>query len=271
MKRVISRDGTAIAYDQTGAGPAVIMVGGAFSFRAYAGNVRLAGLLARRFSVINYDRRGRGDSGDTAPYSVAREVEDLAALIEAAGGSAFVYGMSSGAALALEAAASGLNIIGLALYEPPYMVGEGGHRPPPDHQAQLKRLIAGDRRGDAVTYFMREVMGIPGIIVMAMRLLPFWSKLKTVAHTLPYDSAVMGDFSLPAARLASIAVPTLIVGGGKSPAVLRRAVHAVAEAVPQARHRVLEGQSHNVSMTALAPVLEEFFSAVPLIRTPTEI
>lgn len=268
MRTVISRDGTAIAYDQTGSGPPVIMVGGAFSFRGFSGNVQLAGLLSPHFTVLNYDRRGRGDSGDTAPYAVAREVEDLEALIEAAGGSAFVYGMSSGAALALEAAACGLNITGLALYEPPYMVGEGGHRPPPDHQAQLVRLIAAGRRREAVTFFMRDVMGIPGFFVFLMRLLPFWKKLVAVAHTLPYDSAVMGDFALPARRLAGIGVPTLVIGGEKSPAVLRRAVQAVAAVVPMAVPRVLEGQSHNVSMRALAPVLVEFFSSERWTRAP---
>lgn len=259
MKQVTSRDGTTIAYDQAGSGPAVIMVGGAWSYRKYPGNVEMADLLARHFTVINYDRRGRGDSGDTRPYSVVREVEDLEALIRAVGGSTSVYGMSSGAALALEAAARGLNITRLALYEPPYMVGEGGHRPPADHQEQLVRLVAENRLGDASTYFMRQVMGIPGIIVFVMRQFPFWSKLKATAHTLPYDSAIMGDFTLPTARAAAVRTPTLVIGGEKSPAVLRRAVQAVAEVVPNAERRMLKGQSHNVSMKILAPVLVEFF------------
>ncbi len=259
MHQVTSRDGTTIAYDQTGSGPAVIFVGGAWSYRAYVGNARLAELLRDRFTVISYDRRGRGDSGDTKPYAVAREVEDLDALIQAAGGSAHVYGMSSGAALALEAAASGLNITRLALYEPPYMVGEGGHRPPADHQQHLVSLIAADRRSEANLYFMRKVMGIPALIVFVMRLFPFWSKLKAVAHTLPYDSAIMGDFSLPTARAAAVRVPTLVIGGEKSPEVLRRAVQAVADVVPLAERRVLKGQTHNVSMKVLAPVLAEFF------------
>lgn len=261
MRQVTSRDGTTIAYDQSGSGPPLIMVGGAFSYRAYPGNLELAKLLAPRFTVLNYDRRGRGDSGDTRPYAVAREVEDLEALIQAAGGSAHVYGMSSGAALALEAAASGLNITRLALYEPPYMVGDGGHRPPPDHQQALVRMVAANQRTAAVKYFLGSVMGIPGFFVLLMRLLPFWSKLEAVAHTLPYDSAIMGDFSLPVSRAAFVRVPTLVVGGEKSPAVLRRAVEAVAGVVPGAERRILRGQSHNVSMKALAPVLAEFFAA----------
>lgn len=259
MRQVTSRDGTTIAYDQTGSGPVVIFVGGAWSYRAYVGNARLAELLRDRFTVISYDRRGRGDSGDTRPYAVAREVEDLDALIQAAGGSAHVYGMSSGAALALAAAASGLNITRLALYEPPYMVGEGGHRPPADHQQHLVSLIAADRRSEANRYFMRKVMGIPALIVFVMRLFPFWSRLKAVAHTLPYDSAIMGDFSLPTARAAAVRVPTLVIGGEKSPEVLRQAVQAVADVIPLAERRVLKGQTHNVSMKVLAPVLAEFF------------
>lgn len=261
MRTVVSRDGTRIAYDQTGHGPPVIMVGGAFSFRAFPGSVKLAGMLAERFTVINYDRRGRGDSGDTAPYAVEREVEDLAALIEAAGGSASVYGMSSGAALALTAAASGLRIDRLALYEPPYMVGTEGHRPPADHDAQLRALLAADRRGDAVKFFITRVMGAPGFIVVMMRLMPFWSKLKAVAHTLPYDTAIMGDFTFPAARVASVRTPAIIIAGEKSPAVLRAAARAVAGTLPGVEHRVLARQSHNVSMKALAPVLMEFFGS----------
>lgn len=261
VSKVLSKDGTAIAFDQTGQGPPIILVGGAFSYRAFPGFVQLAELLAKRFTVINYDRRGRGDSGDTAPYAVEREIEDLQSLIKEAGGSAHVWGMSSGAALALAAAAKGLNIKRLALFEPPFMVGNSGHRPPPDHQAQLKALIAADRRGDAAKFFLAKVMGIPALIVAIMRLMPFWSKLKATANTLPYDAAIMGDFSFPTQRVASVRVPTLVIAGEKSPPVLRDAVQAVADTLPGAQHRVLKGQSHNVSMKALAPVLEEFFAA----------
>jgi len=261
MRTVTSRDGTTIAFDQAGQGPALILVGGAFSYRAFPGFVQLAELLARHFTVINYDRRGRGDSGDTAPYAVEREIEDLEALIDAAGGSASVWGMSSGAALALTAAASGLKMRKLALYEPPYMVGDSGHRPPADHQAQLNALVAAGRRSAAARFFLGKVMGIPAIFVALMRLMPFWSKLEATAHTLPYDAAIMGDFTFPADRVASVQVPALVIAGEKSPRVLRDAARAVAETLPGVRHRVLEGQSHNVSFPALAPVLVEFFRA----------
>ncbi|MCA2222040.1 alpha/beta fold hydrolase [Nonomuraea sp. NEAU-L178] len=172
MDQAISKDGTAIAYDRFGDGPALILVGGAMSYRSFPTFIQLAELLADRFSVITYDRRGRGDSGDTAPYAVEREVEDLAAVIEAAGGSAHVWGLSSGAALALRAAADGLPIERLALYEPPFMVGEGGHRPPADYQERLTALAAAGRRGETVSYFLTKVKrvdegprpGAPGVL-----------------------------------------------------------------------------------------------------------
>ena len=259
---VKSKDGTLIAYDTLGRGPAVVFVGGAFSYRKFPHNLALAQLLADRFTVFWYDRRGRGDSGDTAPYRVERELEDLDALLQAAGGSAHVYGMSSGAALAALAAARGAHITKLALYEPPYMVGDVGHRPPPDHDAQLKALLARGRRGAAVSFFLTEVMGAPWFLPLVMRVTPFWPRLKAVAHTLPYDTAVLGgDFAFPASTIASIRVPTLIAAGEKSPTVLREAARAVARTLPGVRHRELAGQSHNVSMEALAPVLREFFES----------
>ncbi len=259
MRTVRSGDGTTIAYDQLGEGQPVILVDGAFCSRSLGPMPKLAPLLARHFTVFAYDRRGRGDSGDTAPYAVEREIEDLDALIRQAGGSAFVYAISSGAALALEAAASGLNIKRLALYEPPFMVGDPRHRPPADSEAQLTRLVSAGRRGDAVTFYMKDVIGMPGLLVAAFRLLPMWSKLKAVANSLPYDAAVMGDFSLPTRRAASVTIPTLVLSGEKSMPVLRQAAARLAEVVPGARHQALKGQTHNVSAKALAPVLTEFF------------
>ncbi len=261
MKTVRSKDGTTIAYDQTGSGPPVILVDGALCSRAFGPMPKLAPILARHFTVINYDRRGRNQSGDTAPYMVDREVEDLAALINEAGGSAFVLGVSSGAALALAAAASGVNIKKLALYEPPYIAnGKSGHQPPTDSQVQLARLISAGRRGDAVKFFMVKMVGTPAIFGLILPLLPVWKKLKAAAHTLPYDAAVMGDFTVPTQRVASIAVRTLVMGGGKSPAPLRHAVESVADAVPNAQRLMLKGQTHNVALKALAPVVEEFFA-----------
>ena len=263
MRQVRSRDGTTIAYDRLGGGgggPPVILVDGAFCSRAFGPMPKLAPLLARDFTVFVYDRRARGDSGDTAPYAVEREIDDLDALIREAGGSAFVYAISSGAALALEAAASGLSIKKLALYEAPFMVSTPAHVPPVNHHAQLVQLIAEGRNGDAVKFYMKDVIGMPGLLVTVFRFLPMWSKLKAVAKSLPYDSAVMGDFSLPTRRAASLKMPTLVISGEKSMPVLREAALALAGVIPGARLRTLPGQTHNVAAAALAPVLKEFFA-----------
>ena len=261
MSQVRSRDGTTIAYDRLGPGekPSVILVDGAFCSRAFGPMPKLAPLLARDFTVFLYDRRGRGQSGDTAPYAVEREVDDIDALIREAGGSAFVYAISSGAALALEAAASGLSIKKLALYEPPFMVGTPAHRPPANHHAQLVQLIAEGRRGDAVKFYMKDVIGMPGWLVAVFRFLPMWSKLKAIAPSLQYDSAIMGDFSLPTKRAASLTMPTLVISGEKSVPVLRDAAQRLAEVIPGARLRTIPDQTHNVAAAALAPVLKEFF------------
>jgi pimeloyl-ACP methyl ester carboxylesterase len=262
LRKVRSKDGTAIAFDQSGDGPAIILVGGAMSTRS--ASVPLAALLAPHFTVFAYDRRGRGDSGDTAPYAVEREVDDLAALISQAGGSAFVCGHSSGAALALEAAARGLAITKLALYEPPFIVDDSRPPLPGDYVTQLTELIASGRRGDAVAYFMTTGVGLPVEAVAQMRHDPMWPALEDVAHTLPYDGTIMGDTMrgnpLPLKRWASVTVPTLVMDGGESPAWQRTAVQALVDVLPQAQRRTLEGQTHGVAPDALAPVLEEFFA-----------
>jgi pimeloyl-ACP methyl ester carboxylesterase len=263
MRTVRSRDGTLIAYERLGSGLPLILVDGALCSRTFGPMPKLAPLFAEHFTVYMYDRRGRGDSGDSGPYTKEREIEDLEALIGEAGGSAFVLGLSSGAGLALEAAAAGLPILKLAIYEPPYMVRPEDsvrHRTA-GHEAQLKKLLADGRRGDAVKYFMRDMVEIPAIFVVMMRFIPgVWSKLKAVAHTLPYDAAIMGDFALPAQRLKAVRAPTLAIGGGKSDARLRAAVDAVASAVPNSRRRTLTGQTHNVKPQALTPVVTEFFA-----------
>jgi pimeloyl-ACP methyl ester carboxylesterase len=254
-----SKDGTRIAYEHWGAGPPVILVDGAFCSRRFGPTDKLAPLLARRFTVFAYDRRGRGESGDTAPYAVEREVEDLAALMGAAGGSACVFGMSSGGVLALEAAARGLPIKTLAVYEPPYLVEPVAKRPPADYQAQLQKLVeAGDRSG-AVKFYMTRIMQMPRALVAIMPMTPNWSQLKAAAPTLLHEATMMGDFHLPRERLARISAPTLVMAGGKGLELMRRAADAVAAAVPGAKREVLEGQSHDVSMPILAPVLERFF------------
>ena len=264
MTDVRSKDGTSIAFDQSGDGPAIILVGGAFSYRALPKLRQLAELLAEHFTVINYDRRGRGDSGDRAPYAVEREIEDLDALIEVAGGSASVWGWSSGGVLSLRAAAAGLAIERLAVYEPPFIVDRAGHLPPPDFATRLDELTATDRRTAAVRYFMTQGMGVPAILVTLMRLSPSWSKLKATAHTLPYDHQVMGSTvtgrPLSAVDWASVKAPTLVIAGEKSPERLRGAARALADVLPNPRQRTLTGQSHNISIKSLAPALAEFFA-----------
>ena len=160
-----------------------------------------------------------------------------------------------GTAIAFDQSGKGEPVI----FEPPFMVGDSGHRPPPDHEAYLARLVSEGRRSDAVRFFMAKVIGMPTIVVAAFRFLPMWSRLKAVANTLPYDAAIMGDYSLPMKRAASVTIPTLVIGGEKSPAVLRRSANELAGVLPYARHRTLEGQTHNVAPKVLAPVLKEFF------------
>jgi pimeloyl-ACP methyl ester carboxylesterase len=261
--QVTSKDGTSIAYEKTGSGPALILVDGALCSRTFGPSAKLAPLLAPQFTVYSYDRRGRGDSGDSPSYSPAREVEDIAALIEQAGGSASLLGLSSGGALALEAAASGLPIEKVIAYEPPY-VEDGGERGAA-HQGELERRVAAGDRGGAVTYFMKDMVGAPAPVVMLMRLmLPIWRKLQGVAHTLPYDAAVMTNFTVPRARLAFVHVPVLVMNGTKTDARLKRAAQTVAAAIAGAAHRELAGQTHNVKAAALAPAVLEFLKAPAL-------
>lgn len=264
MNTATSSDGTTIAFDRSGDGPPLILVDGALCYRASGPNGPLAELLAQHFTVFTYDRRGRGDSDDTPPYTVEREVEDLAALIKEAGGSAHLYGISSGAALALEAANRGLAIEKLALYEAPFVV-DGSRPPVPEgYEAHLGDLVASDRRGDAVRLFMTEGVRVPAVFVAMMRILPAWSKMKGVAHTLPYDTALTAEYQrgnpLPAERWSGVTVPTLVIGGGKSPAWMQNGMRALADVLPNAEHRTLEGQTHIVKPKALAPVLTGFFS-----------
>jgi pimeloyl-ACP methyl ester carboxylesterase len=261
MGKVISKDGTAIAFDKSGEGSPLILVSGAFTMRLQPTMVQLAALLAPHFTVFNYDRRGRGESGDTPPYTVEREVEDLAALIKEAGGSACVWGWSSGAALALEGAARGLAITKLALYEAPYIVDDSRPPLPKDYVTQITEMIASGRRGDVVEYFMTRAAGAPAEWVAQMRSTPMWPELEAVAHTLIYDLTIMGgNNALPAERIASVRVPALVIDGGASPAWMHHAAQVVADTLPNAQRRTLPGQTHGVTAEAIAPVLEEFFA-----------
>ncbi len=258
MNSVRSKDGTTITFDKLGEGSPVILVCGGSVDRM--SNASLAELLATHHTVYNYDRRGRGESGDTPPYAVKREIEDMDALINEAGGSAFLYGASSGAALALEAAASGLSVTKLALWEPPYILEGTRPRPPADTASIYTELVSSGRRGDAVEYFMAKVVGLPDEFVAQARSAPWWPWQEALAHTLAYDATIMGDYSLPEERAAKVKIPTLVLAGGASWDWMRDTAQALARALPGGEYRVLEGQEHNIDAQVLAPALEEFFA-----------
>lgn len=258
METVTSKDGTKIAYDKTGKGPTLILVLGALNSRK--SGAKLAKLLAARFTVISYDRRGRGDSTDTAPYSPQREVEDIAALIDTVREPVCLYSHSSGAALALEAAIKLRKKIGkLAIYEVPYALDDNARKAANEYYKTLKKLLAAGRKGDAVALFVRSV-GVSDKQIQAMKRMPMWKGLEKLAPTLAYDSEVLGKgHALPAVRLSRIAIPTLVMHGGAGAPFMRDAARAISEAIPQAQLRTLARQTHGVSPKVLAPVLEEFF------------
>jgi pimeloyl-ACP methyl ester carboxylesterase len=257
MPHVLSRDRTPIAFESFGDGPSVILVVGAFNTRSTG--TPLAQALASHLRVFTYDRRGRGDSGDTPPYAVEREIEDLAALIREADGSAAVFGYSSGALLALRAAAQGLPITRLALYDPPYLVGAPQAQPSVDHAARLAELVASGRRGDAVEYFQGQMVKIPPEIVTQLRQAPFRPALEAMAHTLVYEAIILGDQSLPTDLVEAVTMPTLVAAGGASPS-MRAAADALAAALPQGDAHVLEGVGHDLDPAVLGPVLEAFLA-----------
>jgi pimeloyl-ACP methyl ester carboxylesterase len=265
MQVVTSRDGNRIAYDRFGSGPAVILVSGALGYRKFKKMEELAKLLAERCTVINYDRRGRGDSTEVKPFALEREIEDIQALIAAEGGSASLWGWSSGGALALRAAGTAIGVERLSVYEVPFMVTPEAKRPTPDYGERLDELVAAGDRSGAVKHFMRNSIGIPAPVVALMPLMPMWKGLKATAHTLPYDWAALGKHTMYGAPLraeewASVTMPTLVVYGSKSPAVLQQGSRALAEVLPNAQLRELEGISHNLRMNVVPPVLAEFFA-----------
>jgi pimeloyl-ACP methyl ester carboxylesterase len=254
-----SADGTSITFESTGNGPPLILVGGAFCDRTAAvSGTPLAALLAHRFTVFSYDRRGRGDSGDTLPHALEREVEDLAALITAAGGAAAVFGNSSGGLLALDAAARGLSIPKLAVYEPPVILDAGRARAFEDLAKQLDEAVAENRRADAVELYFTKVMQVPAPAVAQMRKAPMWAGLAHLAHTLSYDLLITARGPLRLGQVPAIRAATLVMEGGASPAWMREAIQTLARAIPGARHRTLEGQTHAVDPQALARALEDF-------------
>jgi pimeloyl-ACP methyl ester carboxylesterase len=263
MNTVRSADGTTIAFTKAGQGPPLILVDGALCSRGFGPMPKLAEQLAPSFSVYTYDRRGRGESGDTAPYSPDREVDDLEALVALAGDTVYVHGTSSGAALALEAAKRITAIAKLAVYEPPFIVDDTRPPMPGDYLARLTRLVSEGRGGDAVKMFMSFV-GTPAIFTAVMPLTPVWSKLKAVAPTLVYDITIVQDHQrgapLTSAEWAGVKVPTLVAAGGKSPAWMTNGTRALAGALPDATYLTLPGQNHMVKARAIAPALTSFFN-----------
>lgn len=261
MQTVTSKDGTTIAYEKIGSGSVVILTTGATGTRMY--DTELAKLLSSNFTVYYYDRRGRGDSTDTQPYSVDREIEDIEALIDEAGGASYLYGISSGACLTLEAASKlGKKVTKLAMYEAPYDESEDGKRSWHEYTAKLKALInVGDRSG-AVELFMKFV-GVPDDMLAGMKHSPMWPGMEQVAPTLIYDAACIGDDrTVPVERAATITAQTLVMDGGASLQLMPfmyESAEKIAKAIPNAKRKTLEGQTHNVDMKVLAPILTEFF------------
>ena len=259
METARSNDGTSIAFDKLGDGPPVVIVAGALSTRA--ANAELAAQLADSFTALNYDRRGRVDSGDTQPYTPEREVEDLAAILDEAGGSASLVGSSSGSNLAV-LAASRLDIDKLALWEPIFVVDGSRPQLPADYVEHLNQLVAEGRRGEAVEYFLTTAALVPEEFVTPMRQAPFWPGMEAVAHTIAYDGTIVagsGPGGASVKEWATVTAPALVLDGGTAP-WLTVAADAVAEALPNGQRRTLAGQTHDVSPQALAPAVVEFFA-----------
>ncbi|MGP3973947.1 alpha/beta fold hydrolase [Streptomyces sp. 8N114] len=259
-----SSDGTELAYEQFGEGPPVVLTGGALATRT--AGVPLAGeLAALGLSGVVYDRRGRGDSGDTEPYAPAQEGADLAAVAEALGGGAaeaevFAFGMSSGGLVVLEAAArTGVALSRLVLFEPPF-TGAAGQLQDPVRVARLTELIGQEDRSEAVAYFLAEIIGLPPQAVEGARRSPGWDDMKKIAHTLSYDTTLLGDATLPTDTLAAVRVPTLVLSSDASTPVLQEAARATAEALPYGEHRTLPGAFHQVPPEDLAPVVRDFLT-----------
>ncbi len=262
MAAVRSADGTAIVYDQSGHGPALILVDGATSTRSSGSKPQLHKLLAEHFTVLSYDRRGRGDSGDTQPYTVGREIEDIEALIDQAGASAYLYGHSSGGCLALDAAAQlGAKVSKLAMYEAPYNDDPAFRQVWAHYLEQLTAALTENRHGDAIALFM-ELVGIPAEQIEGMRRAPFWPGMEAVAPTLAYDHAgVIGqDPSVPVKRAAQVDVPALVLYGTAGAPFMTRTALTLSRTLPHAELQALDGQNHNVDPGVLAPVLTAFLS-----------
>jgi pimeloyl-ACP methyl ester carboxylesterase len=255
MARVISADGTSIAYQRDGSGPAVILIGGGLDDGSE--NAPLAEELAEHFTVYNFARRGRGDSGDTQPYGVQREIEDIAALIEESGGIGYLFGVSSGGMFAMEAAAAGLAIGRIAVYEVPYDTADDALQRAQEYREQLDEALARGRRADAVGLFMRLAGSSEQEVADAMNS-PYWPGLEDLAHTLAYDAALYGP--PPTDRLVTITQPTLVATGGSN-AYFEQAADDVAASLPNAERQIIQGQRHVVDSKVMAAVLTRFFGS----------
>ena len=264
MPFVTSRDGTQIGYSVVGSGPPIILVDGAMCWREMGPAKPLAAELEDRFTVYTYDRRGRGESGDTKPYATQREVEDLAAVIEEAGGSAAVYAISSGVVLALDAANSIPGITGMVLYEAPIFTDDTRKPVPADYVQRMDQLVASGDKVGAVKHFMQNGIGVPWLALLMMRGFGMFGKMAPVAPTLPYDTAFVAPLwthkAIPAARWSKATMPVLVIGGGKSDAWMQNAQQAIAANLPNSWHRTLAGQNHMVAATAMAPLIKEFLA-----------
>lgn len=262
MKTYRSHDGTAIACDEQGEGPALILVDGALTVHSSGSGAELAKLLAPHFTVYGFDRRGRGASGDTLPYAVDREIDDIEALIDHAGGRAFLYGHSSGGPLAMRAAIRlGSKASKIAMYEPPYNSDPGAQEPWSQYLRQLRQALAEGRRGDAVALFM-SFIGTPAGQLDAMRRAPSWPAMEAVAPTLAYDhAAILGEpWAVPAGLAARVQVPALVMAGDAGLPFMPATARELSQAIPQGELRILPGQTHAVDPAVLAPVLTEFFT-----------
>jgi pimeloyl-ACP methyl ester carboxylesterase len=264
MDTVTSADGTRISYDSVGDGPPLILVAGATQYRAVDQTTpELQRRLAEGgYTVINYDRRGRGESGDTVPYAPEREFEDLQALVAAAGGEAAVYGMSSGAILAVEAAARGVRMSKLVMYEPPCLLDRDGPEPIDDYVETLEAFTRAGKPGDAMAYFLEVVAEMPAEEIEQFRASPAWPAFEAVGHTIAYDGRIMDPFSggepIPSGRWSSATQPTLVIAGGDSPEWMQGVAAKVAEALPAGEGRILPGQTHEFDPAVLAPAMLEF-------------
>lgn len=266
MNTFTSRDGTKIAYDVRGSGPAVILIDGAWCGRNMGPMPKLAPLLAPHFTVYNYDRRSRGDSDMSTDYSPDREYEDLAALIDIAGGSASLYGTSSGGAIALFAAARGLPVDRLAIFEVPFTDVPGGRPMPRGYQAEVERLVAENRRPELAKYFMVKMIGMPAFMMPMMWFNPHWKAMLHNAASLPHDTAVMEGYGFPTEAARSVRVPTIVMSGDKTFKQLKEPVRLARETIPGARFASLPGQSHDAAAELVAPVLIDFFSGADAVR-----